>query len=77
MSSGKGARKCVNATFVQVVYVTTSKGRGDISFIVRGTISHLSRMSAAERWTKYDIVTRAMKLILPSLECENLLITNL
>ena len=27
--------------------------------------------------TKYDIVTRAIKLILPSLECDNLFITYL
>ena len=29
----------------------------------------------SERGTKYDIVTRAIKLILPSLECDNLFIT--
>ena len=28
----------------------------------------------SERRTKYDIVTRAIKLILPSLECDNLFI---
>ena len=31
----------------------------------------------SERGTKYDIVTRAIKLILPSLECDNLFITYL
>ena len=37
----------------------------------------LSRVSAANEGQKYDIVTRAIKLILPSLECDNLFITYL
>ena len=31
----------------------------------------------SERGTKYDIVTRAIKLISPNLECDNLFITYL
>ena len=37
----------------------------------------LSRVSAANEGEKYDIVTRAIKLILPSLEYDNLFITYL
>ena len=51
--------------------------RGDISFIARGTISYFVMSERSERGTKYDIVTRAIKLILPSLECDNLFITYL
>ena len=51
--------------------------RGDISFIARGTISYFVTSERSERGTKYDIVTRAIKLILPSLECDNLFITYL
>ena len=35
------------------------------------------RGEVRERGTKYDMVTRALKLILPSLECDNLFITYL
>ena len=45
------------------MYRLSYERRGDISFIARGT--------------KYDIVTRAIKLILPNLECDNLFITYL
>ena len=51
--------------------------RGDISFIARETISYFVTSERSERGTKYDIVTRAIKLILPSLECDNLFITYL
>ena len=49
--------------------------RGDISFIARETISYFVTSERSERGTKYDIVTRAIKLILPSLEYDNLFIT--
>ena len=54
------------------MYRLSYERRGDISFIAGETISNDS-----ERGTKYDIVTRAIKLILPSLECDNLFITYL
>ena len=38
---------------------------------------HFVTSERSERGTKYDIVTRAIKLILPSLECDNLFITYL
>ena len=50
------------------MYRLSYERRGDISFIARETISY---------FVKYDIVTRAIKLILPSLECDNLFITYL
>ena len=48
--------------------------RGDISFIARGTISYFVTSERSERGTKYDIVSRAIKLILPSLECDDILL---
>ena len=51
--------------------------RGDISLIARETISYFVTSSLRSLVTKYDIVTRAIKLILPSLECDNLFITYL
>ena len=49
-----------------------------IGYHMRGeVISVLSLKRRSERGTKYDIVTRAIKLILPSLECDNLFITYL
>ena len=51
--------------------------RGDISFIARKTISYFVTIERSERGTKYDIVTTAIKLILPSLECDSLFITYL
>ena len=47
------------------MYRLSYERRGDISFIARETISY------------FDIVTRAIKLILPSLEYDNLFITYL
>ena len=47
------------------MYRLSYERRGDISFIARETM------------TKYDIVTRAIKLILPSLEYDNLFMTYL
>ena len=51
--------------------------RGEVISVLslEGRYHILSRVS--ERGTKYDIVTRAIKLILPSLECDNLFITYL
>ena len=49
--------------------------RGDISFIARETISFFVTSERSERGFLYDIVTRPIKLILPSLECDNLFIT--
>ena len=53
-------------------YRLSHQVRGDISFIARGTISYVVISECSERGTKYDIVTRATKLISPSLECDNL-----
>ena len=58
-------------------YRLSYKRQGDISFIARGTISYFVTSERSERGTKYDIVTRAIKLTLPSLECDNLFITYL
>ena len=44
---------------------------GDISFIARETISYFVTSERSERGTKYDMVTRAITLILSSLECES------
>ena len=55
------------------MYRLSYERRGDISFIARGTISYFVTSERSERGIKYDIVTRAIKLILPSLECDNLL----
>ena len=38
-------------------------------------MSYFVTSERSERGTKYDIVTRVIKLILPSLECDNLFIT--
>ena len=59
------------------MYRLSYERRGDISFIARGTISYFVTSELSDRGTKYDIVTRAIKLILPSLECDNLFITYL
>ena len=59
------------------MYRLSYERRGDISFIARETISYFVTSERSERWTKYDIVTRAIKLILPSLGCDNLFITYL
>ena len=59
------------------MYRLSYERRGDISFIARGTISYFVTSERSERGTKYDIVTGAIKLILPSLECDNLFITYL
>ena len=60
------------------MYRLSYERRGDISLIARGTISYFVTSERSERGTKYDIVTRAIKLILPpSLECDNLFITYL
>ena len=48
------------------MYRLSHEGRGDISFIARGTISYFVTSERSERGTKYDIATRATKLILPS-----------
>ena len=53
-------------------YRLSHQVRGDISFIARGTISYVVISECSERGTKYDIVTRATKLISSSLECDNL-----
>ena len=58
-------------------YRLSYERRGDITFIARETISYFVTSERSERGTKYDIVTRAIKLILPSLECDNLFITYL
>ena len=55
------------------MYRLSYERRGDISFIARETISYF----ASERGTKHDIVTRAIKLILPILKYDNLFITYL
>ena len=59
------------------MYRLSHEGPGDISFIARGTISYFITSECSERGAKYNIVTRAIKLILPSLECDNLFITYL
>ena len=58
--------------FSSIKYRLSHEGPGDISFIAGGTISYFVTREHSERGTKYDIVTRAIKLILPSLECDNL-----
>ena len=59
------------------MYRLSYERRGNISFIARETISYFVTSERSERGTKYDIVSRAIKLILPSLECDNLFITYL
>ena len=76
---------CFNCRLLHIALCDFSVGyhrlsyerRGDISFIARGTISYFVTSERSERGTKYEIVTRAIKLILPSLECDNLFITYL
>ena len=60
-----------------IVYRLSYERRGDVSFIARYTISYFVTSERSERGTKYDIVTRAVKLTLPSLECGNVFITYL
>ena len=60
---------------VLFMYRLLHEGRGDISFIARRTKAYFVTSQRSERGTKYDIVTRAIKLISPSLECDNLFIT--
>ena len=57
------------------MYRLSYERRDDISFIARGTISYFVTSERSGRGIKYDIVTRAIKLILPTLECDNLFIT--
>ena len=59
------------------MYRLSYERRGDISFIAREMISYFVTSEHSERGTKYDIVMRAIKLILPSLEYDNLFITYL
>ena len=59
------------------MYRLSHERRGDISFIARETISYFVPRSLRSLVTKYDIVTRAIKLILPGLECDNLFIAYL
>ena len=59
------------------MYRLSNDGRGDISFIARGTISYFVTSDRSKLGRKHDIVPRAIKLILPSLECDNLFITYL
>ena len=58
------------------MYRLSYERRGDISFIARETISYFVTSERSERGTKYDIVTRAIKLILPSLEYDNLYLSH-
>ena len=57
------------------MYRLSYERRGDISFIARETISYFVTSERSERGTKYDIVTRAIKLLSPGIECDNLFIT--
>ena len=57
------------------MYRLSYERRGDINFIARETISYSVTSERSEQGTKYDIVTRAIKLMLPSLKCDNLFIT--
>ena len=59
------------------MYRLSYERRDDISFIARETISNFVTSERSERGTKYDIVTRGIKLISPSLGCDNLSITYL
>ena len=59
------------------MYRLSYERRGDISFIARETISYFVTSERSERGTKHDIVSRAIKLILPILEYDNLFITYL
>ena len=59
------------------MYRLSYERRGDISFIARETISYFIPRSLRSLVTKYDIVSRAIKLILPSLEYDNLFIAYL
>ena len=47
-------------------YRLSHEGPSVISFIARGMISYFVTRERSERGTKYDIVTRAIKLMLPS-----------
>ena len=48
---------------------------GNISFIALVTISYFVPRSLRSLVTKYDIVSRAIKLISPRLSCDNLYIS--
>ena len=69
--------KLLRYNFAIYKYRLSHGRRGDVSFIARETISYFVTSERSKRGTKYDIVTRAIKLILPSLECDNLFITYL
>jgi hypothetical protein len=58
---------------VECMYRLSYKGWGDISFIARGMISQLSRRAQRAR-DNCDIVQRALKLISPNPEYDNLFI---
>ena len=58
-------------------YRLSYERRGDISFIARETILYFVTSERSEQGTKYDIVMRAIKLVLPSLECDNLFIVHI
>ena len=59
------------------MYRLAYERRGDISFIARETISYFVASERSERGTKYEIVSRAIKLISPRLSYANLFITYL
>ena len=58
------------------MYRLSYERRGDISFIARETISYFVTSELSERGTKYDIVTRAIKLIPPRLLYDNLYLSH-
>ena len=51
--------------------------RGEVISVLSLERRYFVTSERSERGTKYDIVTRAIKLILPSLEYDNLFITYL
>ena len=59
------------------MYMLSYERQGDASFMAHETISYFFTSERSEQGTKYDIVTRAIKLMLPSFECDNLFITYL
>ena len=64
--------KClIFASRDQYMYGLSYERQGNISYCLRGDIIFVTSKHS-ERGTKYDVVTRAIKLILPSLECDNL-----
>ena len=58
------------------MYRLSYERRGDISFIARETISYFVTSERSERGTKYDIVSRAIKLISPRLSYDNLYLSH-